>query len=139
MPAGSLVAPDETVPEVDSEEITRLESECTIWWQPPLWWDQTPMWMSRAPRWLNDVAVRDDSALLQVGEDRGAEEAQAVIQLDETERARLVGLLERLRSQQHVVALNHHLVRGVDSVLARLEEPSTRAQAGREGGDGALA
>ena len=73
------MAPDETVPEVDSEEITRLESECTIWWQPPLWWDQTPMWMSRAPRWLNDVAVRDDSALLQVGEDRGAEEAQAVI------------------------------------------------------------
>ena len=135
--AGSLVAPDETVPEVDSEEITRLESECTIWWQPPLWWDQTPMWMSRAPRWLNDVAVRDDSALLQVGEERGAEEAQAVAQLDESERARLDGLLERLRSQQHMVALNHHLVRGVDSVLARLEEPSTRA--GRGGGEGAPA
>ena len=33
MLAGSLVAPEETVPEVDSEEITRLESEGTIWWQ----------------------------------------------------------------------------------------------------------
>ena len=51
MRAGSLVAPDETVPEVDSEEITRLESECTIWWQPPLWWDQQPMWMSQPPPW----------------------------------------------------------------------------------------
>ena len=53
------------------DDIARMEAECTIMWQPPLWWDQQPMWMSRPPPWLNDVEVRDDSALLQLGE--GAE------------------------------------------------------------------
>ena len=51
-----------------SDTIQRMEAECTFWWQPPLWWDQQPMWMSVPPRWLNDVEVRDDSALLQLSE-----------------------------------------------------------------------
>ena len=53
------------------DDIARMEAECTIMWQPPLWWDQQPMWMSRPPPWLNDVEVRDDSALLQLGEGAG--------------------------------------------------------------------
>ena len=57
------------------DDIARMEAECTIMWQPPLWWDQQPMWMSRPPPWLNDVEVRDDSALLQLGEGAGGEGA----------------------------------------------------------------
>ena len=55
------------------DDIARMEAECTIMWQPPLWWDQQPMWMSRPPPWLNDVEVRDDSALLQLGEGAAGE------------------------------------------------------------------
>ena len=62
------------------DDIARMEAECTIMWQPPLWWDQQPMWMSRPPPWLNDVEVRDDSALLQLGEGaaEGAGEGESV-------------------------------------------------------------
>ena len=44
------------------DDIARMEAECTIMWQPPLWWDQQPMWMSRPPPWLNDVEVRDETS-----------------------------------------------------------------------------
>ena len=45
-------------PPVTIETIERMEAECTIWWQPPIWWDQQPSWMSVPPRWLNDVEVQ---------------------------------------------------------------------------------
>ena len=56
------------LPAVTMDTVQRMEAECTFWWQPPPWWEQQPMWMSVPPRWLNDVEVRDDSALLQLAE-----------------------------------------------------------------------
>ena len=109
--------------ELESTDFQRMESECTIFWQPPLWWDQQPTWMSLPPRWLNNVELRDDSALLQVGEAvASAPGATLSLQdqpvLDGAEQARLRGVLERLRTQQHALALNHHLVHKLRAIMA---------------------
>ena len=52
------------------DDIARMEAECTIMWQPPLWWDQQPMWMADRRRGSTTSRCRD-SALLQLGEGAG--------------------------------------------------------------------